>query len=346
MSVTPVTSNGTATPVTPFNPICGTREAPYTYQILQNLDITGILLFAILTFMTLVAVLVFLEEAIYMHNKIPGAKKSIFIWVNAAAPIIAITSCVGMWIPRSTMFTDFTASVFLAVLIHQFQLMLVNECGGRKGFLKKFKDTKIALSTGPFCCCCMCLPLKDVNRKTLFVLKLGTFQFAFLRPILMFLSVVLWANGNYTIGDSRPHKATVYINVSVGVITILSLWAVGVLFNHVRPTLTNKNIISKFVAYEFVVILSQLQTSIINILGTTGVISCVPPLPGPSRASYMNQQLMIMEMFLTTVLCRMLYRRKYDEKPIFSENEEFKDNLQNSALCLNGKAGDDGMQKV
>lgn len=35
-------------------------------------------------------------------------------------------------------------------------------------------------------------------RRTLFWMKLGTFQFVFLRPVLMFLSVVLWTNGNYT----------------------------------------------------------------------------------------------------------------------------------------------------
>lgn len=34
-------------------------------------------------------------------------------------------------------------------------------------------------------------------RRTLFWMKLGTFQFVFLRPVLMFLSVVLWTNGNY-----------------------------------------------------------------------------------------------------------------------------------------------------
>ncbi|XP_063811782.1 organic solute transporter subunit alpha-like isoform X2 [Pseudophryne corroboree] len=294
--------------------------------------------------MTAVTTLVFLEEAYYMYNKIPGAKKTVIIWVNAAAPIIAITSCVGMWIPRSTMFTDFTAAVFLAVLIHQFQMMLVKECGGRREFLRKFAQTKLALSTGPFCCCCLCLPLKDVNSRSLLILKLGTFQFAVLRPILMFLAVVLWTNGTYTIGDSRAESATIWINVTVGVITITALWAVGIMFNHVRPSLTDKNIIPKFAAYQFIVILSQLQTSIINILGTTGVISCVPPLPGPSRASYMNQQLLIMEMFITTMLCRMLYRRRYEEQSI--DKEAAKDNLHNSAMCLNGKAADDGLLKA
>ncbi|KAM3936383.1 organic solute transporter subunit alpha-like [Leptodactylus fuscus] len=349
MNLELVTEEATMTPnVTsrPVNPICRNRQAPYTHEILEQLDITGILLFAILTFMTLVTVLVFIEEAYYMYRKISGIKKSIIIWVNAAAPIIAVTCCVGMWIPRSTMFTDFTASVFLAVLIHKFQLMLVTECGGKKKFLQKFGGTKLQLHTGPLCCCCVCFPRKNIHSRTLFILKLGTFQFALLRPILMFLAVVLWTNGTYAIGDSRAESATMYINLLVAVITLTALWAVGIMFNLVRPSLVDKKIIPKFACYQFIVILSQLQTSTINILGSMGVIACAPPLPGPSRASYMNQQLLIMEMFLTTVICRMLYRRRYEEKPALTEDEETKENLQNSTLCINGKAMDEGLQKV
>ncbi|KAM3936385.1 organic solute transporter subunit alpha-like [Leptodactylus fuscus] len=349
MNITQVTQEAMVTPNGTkflFNPVCRTRQAPYSYEILQDLDITGILLFACLTLMTLITVLVFIEEAQYIYRKIPGRTKSTIIWVNSAAPIIAVTCCVGLWIPRSTMFTDFTASVFLAVLIHQFQLMLVNECGGKKGFLSKFSDTKLQLHTGPLCCCCVCFPKKDVHSRSLFLLKLGTFQFVLLRPVLMFLAVVLWTNGTYAIGDSRAESATIYINVSVGVITITALWAVGIMFNHVRPSLVDKKIIPKFACYQFIVILSQLQTSIINILGTTGVISCVPPRPGPSRASYMNQQLLIIEMFVTTIICRTLYRQRYEEKPAVSDDEETKENLINSTLCLNGKAMDEGLQKV
>ncbi|XP_063300365.1 organic solute transporter subunit alpha-like [Pelobates fuscus] len=324
------TQNGT----TQINPICRNRQAPYSYEIIQNLDTTGALLFSLITLMTIFAFLVFLEEAYYMYKKIPGSKKSIMIWINAGAPIIAITACVGMWIPRSTMFTDFTASVFLAVFIHKFQQMLVSECGGRREFLKMFSEKKLQLSTGPCCCCCVCLPRKDINSRTLFILKLGTFQFAFLRPVLMFLSVVLWTNGTFILGSSSIDGATMYINIILAIITITALWAVGIMFNLVRPSLADRNIIPKFAVYQFIVILSQLQTSIINILGTMGVISCVPPLPGPSRASYMNQQLLIMEMFLTTLLCRMLYRRKYDTLT----NQEENDNLENNTVDLNSKA--------
>ncbi|OCT94117.1 organic solute transporter subunit alpha [Xenopus laevis] len=326
----------------PVNPICRTRDAPYSYEILQSLDTTGILLFAMLTLMTLVTLLVFLEEAYYMYRKIPSHKYYLIIWINAGAMMISTTSCFGMWIPRSTMFTDFTASVFLAMLVHKFQLMLVNECGGRKEFLSKFGDTKLKISTGPFCCCCLCLPHTDINRRTLFILKLGTFQFAFLRPVLMFLAVVLWTNGNFVIGNSSLNNATMWINFAIAIMTITALWAVGVLFNLVKNTLNDQNIVPKFAVYQFTVILSQLQTAVINVLGTMGIIGCVPPLPGSSRASYMNQQLLIMEMFLVTVVCRVLYRRRYDEGENLIENLETNDNLQNSMVYVNPKALEDG----
>lgn len=38
-------------------------------------------------------------------------------------------------------------------------------------------------------------------RRSLFWLKLGTFQFALFRPVFMFLSTVLWTNGNYSLSN-------------------------------------------------------------------------------------------------------------------------------------------------
>lgn len=52
----------------------------------SGLDLTGIFLFGILTLMAVTANLVFVEEVFYIYRKIPS-KRSIFIWINAAAPV-------------------------------------------------------------------------------------------------------------------------------------------------------------------------------------------------------------------------------------------------------------------
>lgn len=54
---------------------------------LPELDVFGIILYALLTFMASVSMLVFIEECIYVYRKAPNNKKSVIIWVNGAAPV-------------------------------------------------------------------------------------------------------------------------------------------------------------------------------------------------------------------------------------------------------------------
>ncbi|XP_038613264.1 organic solute transporter subunit alpha-like isoform X2 [Tachyglossus aculeatus] len=180
---------------------CEAHEPPFSGTLLQSLDLKGRFLFATLTLMTLIAHLVFLEEVFYIYRKIPSSKKSIFIWINASSPVIALTSCLGMWIPRSTMFTDFAAAAFFAIVIHKFLLMMIKECGGQKMFLRRFEHGQFKISTGPCCCCCFCLPFPRITRGSLFWLKVGTFQLTVLQPVLIFLAIVLWTNGTYSVSD-------------------------------------------------------------------------------------------------------------------------------------------------
>ncbi|XP_029876658.1 organic solute transporter subunit alpha-like isoform X2 [Aquila chrysaetos chrysaetos] len=285
-------TNGTLHPES-----CGSGQPPYSRELLQSLDLPGRFLFAVLTLMTLIANLVFIEEAVYIYRRIPSFKRSVIIWINAAAPVIATTSCIGMWIPRSTMFTDFTAAVFFAIVIHKFLMMMIKECGGQKLLLKRFENGHFKISTGPCCCCCLCLPRVRITRRTLFWLKLGTFQFAFLRPVLMFLSIVLWTNGNYTL-------------------------------------------------YNFILILNHLQAAIINILAMQRIIPCAPPLSSSARGAYMTQQLLIMEMFLITLISRVVYRRRYRElEPPERMAEESEANKQTPKIILNGAVNEDGLPR-
>ncbi|KAK4830036.1 hypothetical protein QYF61_008374 [Mycteria americana] len=324
-----------------LHPSCRATEPPYSQELLQSLDLPGRFLFAILTLMTLIANLVFIEEVVYIYRKISSSKRSVIIWINAAAPVIATTSCFGMWIPRATMFTDFTAAVFFAIVIHKFLMMMIKECGGQKLLLRRFENGHFKISTGPCCCCCLCLPRVRITRRTLFWLKLGTFQFAFLRPMLMFLSIVLWTNGNYTLYNLSPKGAAIWINCFVGVLTILALWPVGIMFQQVRTLLICKKIIPKFALYQFILILNHLQGAVINILAMQRIISCAPPLSSSARGAHMTQQLLIMEMFLITLISRMVYRRRCDD---LEPPERMAEEVGDNKIILNGAVNEDGLR--
>lgn len=117
---------------------------------------------------------------------------------------------------------------------------------------------------------------------------------------------------------------------------------------------------------QLILVLSQLQTSIINILALDGTIACAPPFSSQARGSskkkrlsasaadlwkdfvlkdkgfisflflslfllpaVLSQQMMIMEMFIISLVNRCLYRRTYDTLP-----SEARDNEQNTKVLV------------
>lgn len=266
--------------------------------------------------------LVYIEECIYIYKKVPANKKSIIIWVNGAAPIIATMSCLGMWIPKATMFTDMTSATYFAVVVFKFLILMIEEVGGDEAFLKWSEKKTFRISTGPCCCCCPCLPRVPVTRRSLFLLKLGSFQFAVLKIVFTILSIILWTNGNFDVADLNITGAAIWINPFVGVLTIIALWPVAIMFMHVRTTLRTLKIIPKYAMYQLVLVLSQLQSAIINILAMNGTIACAPPYSSQARGYLMSQQLLILEMFIITLVTRLLYRRQYEPLNVTDDVEE------------------------
>uniref|UniRef100_A0A3Q0QS58 Solute carrier family 51 member A n=1 Tax=Amphilophus citrinellus TaxID=61819 RepID=A0A3Q0QS58_AMPCI len=299
--------------------------APFAFEVIQ-FGVFDYVLYGILTFMAIISALVFLEECIYIYRKVPANKKSVIIWVNGAAPMIGTMSCLGMWIPRATMFTDMFSGCYFATVVFKFLILMLEEVGGDEAFLRRAGKHKLRISTGPCCCCCRCLPHVAITRRSLFLLKLGSFQFAVLKTAFTILSIVLWNNGNFDIKGVKP---AIWINCFVGVLTIIALWPVSIMFIHLKTALQTIKIVPKYAMYQLVLILSQLQSAIINILSTSGTIACSPPFPAAVRGYMMSQQLMIMEMFIITMVTRLLYRRQYDPLP---EEQDANENTRMTAI--------------
>ncbi|KAL6470250.1 hypothetical protein MHYP_G00213690 [Metynnis hypsauchen] len=282
-------------------------DRPLTTEVINYLSVFGITLYTILTFMTLVSIIVFLEMCAYIYKKVPYPKKTNIIWIIGAAPIISTMCCLGLWIPRATMFADMTSNSYFAIVIYKFLILLFEECGGEEAFLRYSEKKTIKVSTGPCCCCCPCLPPVSITRRLLFLLKLGSLQYAILRPVFSIFSVALWANGNFDISTVR------------------------IMFMHVRNTLHSIKIMSKYAMYQLVFVLSQLQAAIINILAVNGVVACSPPFSSIARGSTFSQQLMIVELFVITVVTRMLYRRTYEQVNLDPHEN---DNEMNAKISL------------
>ncbi|XP_036976730.1 organic solute transporter subunit alpha-like [Acanthopagrus latus] len=312
------TLNGT------IHPAC-LQEPPLAIDVIRQMDVFDFSLYSMLTFMSCISLLLYLEQCVFIYKKLPTPKKTTLIWTSGAAPVIAVMSCFGMWIPRAVMITDMTSNCYFAVVVYKILVLMIEELGGTNSFLKRFTGETFLISTGPCCCCCRCLPRVPMSRRLLFWLKVGALQYAILKTVLSVVAVVLWTNGNFDLSDLEITGTAIWINPFIGVLTIISLWPVAIIFMNTNRYLRGLNMVPKYAMYQLVLVLSQLQTSIINILALDGTIACSPPFSSQARGSMLSQQMMIMEMFIICLVNRFLYRRTYDALP-----SEEQDNDQNA----------------
>ncbi|XP_053163244.1 organic solute transporter subunit alpha isoform X2 [Hemicordylus capensis] len=266
------------------------------------------------TFLTLLSVVIFIEEAIYLSNKVRCfIKMRTLIWSSSAPTVVSVFCCVGLWMPRAMAVVEMAIASYFAVCFYLLMLVMVEGFGGKEAVIKALKDTPMVISTGPCCCCCPCCPRVTMTKQKLKLMLLGTFQYAFLRAAAVFLGLVLTTEGLYNPADISATSVALWINTFLGVSTIFGLWALGILFRQARTHLRDQNIGGKFATFQVLLILTALQPSIFSILGNGGQIACSPPFSSRARSQQMHTQLLILETFIMTVLARMYYRRPDDK---------------------------------
>lgn len=288
---------------------------PTSWQLLQQLDMVQLTITGLATILTLVSVVIYVEEALYIYRKTScPIKMKTLCWSSSAPTVVAVFSCFGLWIPRSMMVVEMATTMYFAICFYVMMMVMVEGFGGKEALLSTLKDVPMVVSTGPCCCCCPCLPRITISRRKLQLLMLGTFQYAFLRTAGVFLGLVLYTDGNYNPADISAESVALWINTVIGVSTLFGLWALGILFRQARLHLKEQNMQAKFTCFQILLLLTALQPAIFSILANNGNIACSPPFSSKARSQQMNMQLLIPQTFMLAVVARMYYR-KQDDKP-------------------------------
>uniref|UniRef100_UPI00398EAC54 organic solute transporter subunit alpha-like n=1 Tax=Pristiophorus japonicus TaxID=55135 RepID=UPI00398EAC54 len=289
--------------------------APKSINLILQLSWLDLGIFATLTAMTALSVVIYLENTYYLMKKVKcPIKTKTLVSISAAPTVIGITSCLGLWVPRAVMFINMMAAIYFGLCFYLLLLVIVEGYGGEEGLLEHFKNTSLVVSTGPCCCCCPCLPHMRMTRRKFRIFVLGAFQVAFLRPVFFFMGIVLWTNGLYDPDDLSATSIFLWMDLFLGVSTILGLWPTNILFRQSKLHMADQKLTAKFSLFQVILILSSLQNSIIGTLAGAGNIRCSPPYSSRTRGQLMNNQLLIIEMFIVGVLTRLSYRKK-DDRP-------------------------------
>ncbi|XP_006884259.1 PREDICTED: organic solute transporter subunit alpha [Elephantulus edwardii] len=287
---------------------------PRAAQLLQELSSVEIALTIILTLLSMGSIVIFLEDAVYLHkNTRCPIKRKTLLWSSSAPTVVSVFCCFGLWIPRSLMLVEMAITAFYAVCFYLLMQVMVQGFGGKEAVLKTLRDTPMRIHTGPCCCCCLCCPPLILTKRKLQLIMFGPFQYAFLRITLIVVGLFLIPDGIFDPADISAESTALWINTVLGVSTLLALWALAILFRQAKLHLGEQNIGAKFALFQALLILTALQPSIFSVLASTGQIACSPPFSSKIRSQVMNCHLLILESFLITVLTRMYYRRKDDK---------------------------------
>ncbi|XP_041261707.1 organic solute transporter subunit alpha isoform X1 [Onychostruthus taczanowskii] len=258
---------------------------PTSRQLLHQLDTAQLIILGLCTIMTLLSVVIYVEEVSYLFRKIRcPIKMKTLCWSSSAPTVVSVVSCFGLWFPRSMMVVEMATTAYFAVCFYLLMLVMVEGFGGKEALLSTLKDVPMVVSTGPCCCCCPCLPRITMSRIKLKLMILGTFQYALFKAVAVFLGLILATDGNYNPADISAESVSLWINTLVGVSALFGLWGLGILFRQARLHLAEQNMQAKFTCFQILLLLTALQPAIFSILANNGSIACSPPFSSKARS--------------------------------------------------------------
>nr|CAB3264590.1 organic solute transporter subunit alpha-like [Phallusia mammillata] len=329
-----------------FDPIQAAKEEykyhclhdplPNAREVVASFDAAAIALHSILIVMATITVALFIEEVFFLKANIKlSYRRRLSILQAGIPPVFAVSSVVGTFFPGGNIMIDFVCSVYFGFGLHALLVLMVNYFGGMRQLLLRFDGRFVQISTGPFCCCCFCLPSFRMTKKNFQILWYATFQAAFTRPIVLFFQGVMEPDGTVPI-PGLVYSACLIASMLSG------MWALVIFRRASGDFISRFRVTAKFFTFQMVLLIANLQPFIIRLC----YIPCALPYTVRARQIVVNYQITTVEFFILALITRCLYRRisDNDQLPPLTRSDDKADiaitsgNSADEVLLTNGNS--------
>ncbi|XP_069785262.1 organic solute transporter subunit alpha-like isoform X2 [Narcine bancroftii] len=286
----------------------GHREIPLSQDFFKAIK-SEIWIFVIPAAMTLFILAVFLDEVgFFFRNEWRAQRWRLKLWILGTYPVFAVTSLIGLYIPRSSSLCSFMASIYHSITLWKFLGLITDFFGGKGRMLERLVGVEVSPSPFP-CCCGCCCPTISVNRSNLRWMTMAVFQLSVVRTMLFFILLVLWTDEKYDYGEVDLLSPNTYMHAIIGTSTFLSFYGYLLFYKATRAHLQGYGLQGKFVCVTAVLVLFGLQSGILETMGALGVIPCTPPFSQDMRSQVIFNYAVIVEMFVICMLARYCFRK-------------------------------------
>ncbi|XP_054766139.1 organic solute transporter subunit alpha-like [Lytechinus pictus] len=278
---------------------CSTIEPMLIDHIEVISDDTGlIVMMSITSIITVILLVGFIESITFVATKIPHRDRSIsLIWMLAIYPIFAVTSQMGLFIPRAVLMCNLTASIFFSVSLYHFVQLIIYYYGGHDATVTKISEMQI-------------LGTLQLTEESFYRLKICIYQMALLRPVVLFIEDILWLNESYDTSSITINDAYVYLNLFTLLSSLVAIIALIILFLASREHLRAFFITIKFVIVGLAMYFSNIQILLFDVLTFTDVIKCSKPFDWETRGSSWQCLFLIVESALLFPIALKYFRTR------------------------------------
>ncbi|XVE63192.1 hypothetical protein DITRI_Ditri06bG0180600 [Diplodiscus trichospermus] len=184
-------------------------------------------------------------------------------------PVYALMSFLSLVLPQSSIYFNSIREVYEAWVIYNFLSLCLAWVGGPGAVVLSLSGRVLKPS---WCLMTCCFPPMPLDGRFIRRCKQGCLQFVILKPILVAVTLILYAKGKYKDGNFSPRQAYLYLTIIYTISYTMALYALVLFYMACKDLLQPFNPVPKFIIIKSVVFLTYWQGVLVFLAAKSGFI--------------------------------------------------------------------------
>ncbi|KAK7284481.1 hypothetical protein RJT34_19227 [Clitoria ternatea] len=208
---------------------------------------------------------------IYRHllNYTEPTYQRFIVRIIFMVPVYALMSFLSLVLPESSIYFNSIREVYEAWVIYNFLSLCLAWVGGPGAVVISLSGRVLKPSLCLMTCCFPPIPL---DGRFIRKCKQGCLQFVILKPILVVVTLILYAKGMYKDGNFNPNQSYLYLTIIYTVSYTMALYALVLFYVACKDLLQPFNPVPKFIIIKSVVFLTYWQGVLFFLAAKSGFI--------------------------------------------------------------------------
>ncbi|KAJ8752239.1 hypothetical protein K2173_003875 [Erythroxylum novogranatense] len=208
---------------------------------------------------------------IYRHllNYTEPTYQRFIVRIIFMVPVYALTSFMSLVLPKSSIYVNSIREVYEAWVIYNFLSLCLAWVGGPGAVVLSLSGRVMKPS---WCLMTCCFPPVPLDGRFIRRCKQGCLQFVILKPILVAVTLILYAKGKYEDGNFSPGQSYLYLTIIYTLSYTMALYALVLFYVACKDLLQPFNPVPKFIIIKSVVFLTYWQGVLVFLAAKSGLI--------------------------------------------------------------------------